>query len=98
MRSSRFIWIILAITVLLDVYVFQALKTVCQSLSPKSRYIIYGIYWTICLSAVILLLILPYVNYNNWPKSVRTYLFATLIGLFFAKVIASLFFVIGDVR
>ena len=98
MRNSRFIWIIVALTVLLDIYVFQALKTVCHGLSPKSRNIIYAIYWTVSIAALVLLVLLPYLNYNTWPKSVRTYLFATLVGLFFAKLIASLFFLIDDVR
>jgi predicted MPP superfamily phosphohydrolase len=98
MRNTRFLWIIVAITILLDIYVFQALKTVSHNLSPKSRYIIYAIYWTLSIAAIVLLLVLPYVNYTNWPKSLRTYLFATLVGLFFAKVIASLFFLVDDVR
>jgi predicted MPP superfamily phosphohydrolase len=98
MRSTRFLWIIVAITILLDIYVFQALKAVSHNLSPKSRYIIYAIYWALSIAAIGLLLVLPYVNYTNWPKSVRTYLFATLVGLFFAKVIASLFFFVDDVR
>jgi predicted MPP superfamily phosphohydrolase len=42
--------------------------------------------------------VLPYLNYGNWPKSLRTYLFATVVGLFFSKLIASLFFVVDDVR
>jgi uncharacterized protein len=98
MRNTRFLWIIVAITILLDIYVFQALKTVSHHLSPKSRYILYAIYWTLSIAAIVLLLVLPYVNYSNWPKSIRTYLFATLVGLFFAKVIASLFFFVDDVR
>jgi uncharacterized protein len=98
MRSSRFLWIIIAITVLLDIYVFQAIKTVSHSLSPRGRNVLYGIYWTLSLATLFLLILLPYVNYNSWPKTVRTYLFATLVGLFFAKVIASLFFLVDDVR
>ena len=98
MRNSKFLWIIVAIMALLDIYVFQAVKVVCQSLSPKARFLVYGIYWTFSICALVLLIILPYVNYANWPKSVRTYLFATLVGLFFAKLIASLFFVVDDVR
>lgn len=98
MRSSKFLWIILAIMLLMDLYVFQALKTVVQSYSTRARYIVFGIYWAISIAAIVLLLVLPYVNYGNWPKSLRTYLFATVVGLFFSKLIACLFFVVDDVR
>jgi predicted MPP superfamily phosphohydrolase len=44
------------------------------------------------------MLVLPYINYENWPKAVRTYVFATIVGLFFAKLIAAIFFLLDDVR
>lgn len=98
MRNSKFLWIIVAIMVLMDLYVFQALKTIVHPNSTRTRYIVFGIYWTISIAAIILLLVLPYLNYTSWPKSLRTYVFATVVGLFFAKLIACLFFLIDDVR
>jgi predicted MPP superfamily phosphohydrolase len=98
MRSAKFLWIIVAIMALMDIYVFQALKTVCQSLSPRSKTIIYGLYWTLSIVTLLLLIFLPSLNYNNWPKTLRTYLFATIVGLFFAKLVACIFFLIDDVR
>src|SRR5688500_11849487 len=98
MRNSKFLWIIIAIMVLMDLYVFQALKTVLHSNSPRTRYIVFGIYWTISIAAIVLLILLPTLNYTNWPKWIRTYLFATVVGLFFSKLIACLFFLVDDVR
>jgi len=41
---------------------------------------------------------MPYISYDSWPRAVRTYLFATIVGLFFAKIIAVVFFMLDDVR
>ncbi len=98
MRNSGFRWIIIVIMLLLDFYVFQAVKVVSQAAPPKIRIAIYALYWTISVVAIILLALLPYISYESWPRSVRTYLFATIVGLFFAKVIAVVFFLVDDIR
>jgi len=98
MRNSGFRWIIMVIMLLLDFYVFQAIKVVSQGAPPKIRITIYALYWTISIVAILLMALLPYINYESWPRSVRTYLFATIVGLFFAKVIAVVFFLVDDIR
>jgi len=98
MRNPAFVWIILVIMLLLDLYVFQAVKIVSNGASAKTRQVIYIAYWTLSAATVILLLLMPYTNYEKWPRAVRTYLFATILGLFFAKVISVVFFLIDDIR
>lgn len=98
MRNSGFLWIIILIMVCLDIYVFQAVKLVTQGVSSKTRMIIYTSYWTISVIAVIILILLPIINWESWPRSLRNYLFATVVGLFFAKLIATVFFLIDDIR
>ncbi|HYJ37633.1 MAG TPA: metallophosphoesterase [Chitinophagaceae bacterium] len=98
MRNSGFRWIIVAIMLLLDFYVFQAIKLVSQDAPPKIRLAIYALYWGVSIVAILLLALLPYISYESWPRSVRTYLFATIVGLFFAKIIAVVFFMLDDVR
>src|SRR2546423_2789133 len=83
---------------LLDLYVFQAVKFVSHDVSPKIRLFIYVFYWTISAVAIILLVLLPFISYESWPRAVRTYLFATIVGLFFAKIIAVVFFLVDDIR
>lgn len=82
---------------LLDVYIFQVIKLVAPS-SGRVRLFIFIVYWILSIMALGILIALPYVNYENWPKSIRTYVFAVIVGLFFAKLVASLFFAIDDVR
>lgn len=98
MRSSP-VWLVLAgFMILLDLYVFQIVKTVSQSGGPKTRSIIFVTYWFISIAALIILFILPLLNLDNYSKSVRSTVFAVIIGLFLAKLIASVFFLVDDIR
>ena len=97
MRSSP-VWLILAgFMILLDLYVFQIIKTVSNG-SPKTRSIIFTSYWTISIIALIVLFILPLLNLDNYSKGVRSTVFAIIIGFFLAKLIASVFFLVDDIR
>lgn len=98
MRNTGILWIIALIMAVMDIYVFQVVRMLAQSASPKARIIVFSVYWLISAFALLLMIILPYVNYSNWPKPIRTYLFAIMIGLFFSKLFASMFFLIDDIR
>ncbi len=98
MRSPTFILIFLAIMILLDTYVFQAIKMVSSSASPKTKTIIYTIYWAISILAIIGFLIFVLTDPDFLPKKVRTYLFATIVGLFLGKLISVVFFLVDDIR
>ena len=98
MRSPTFVIIFLIIMILLDTYVFQALKVVSQSASPKTKTIIYSIYWGISILSIIAFLVFVLTGPEFLPKRVRTYLFATVIGLFMGKSISVVFFLVDDIR
>lgn len=98
MRNSGFIWVIITLLVLLDVYVYQVLKVVTLSNAQRTRVIIFGIYWLIAALAVLFLIAMPYLKPDSLPKPLRTYVFAIVVGLFFAKLLAATFFVVDDVR
>lgn len=98
MRNTPFWWILIGFMVLLDIYFFQALKVVASNTSARTKTIIYTSYWIISIAAIVVLLILPYIQFDKQAKLFRTTIFAMIAGLFFAKVVASLFFMIDDVR
>src|SRR5690348_10573561 len=98
MRTPVGALIFVAIMLLVDTYVFLAIKTVSHNASPKTRTIIFSIYWTISAIAVIGFLIFILTDHDFLPKKFRTYLFATIIGLFLAKFIAIVFLLVDDVR
>ena len=98
MRSVRTWWIIAAIMLLLDFYVFQALKTVAQNASEKTRLVIFIGYWLISGATLALLLCFPYIQGLQTSKFFRNYIFAILIGLFLAKLIGAAIFLTDDLR
>jgi predicted MPP superfamily phosphohydrolase len=84
--------------ILLDFYVFQAIKVVANPAGPRFRTIILYAYWIISISAVVTLLILPYLYFEHQNKIMKSTIFALIIGLFIAKLIAAVFFLVDDIR
>ena len=98
MRTPLSAFIFIAILLLIDVYIFQAVKAVSVSASPRSRTIIYNTYWVISALVVLGFLIFSIVKPEAMPKVLRTYLFAIMIGIFLAKLTAVFFVLIDDIR
>ena len=98
MRSATSWWIIALVIFLLDLYVFQALKTVSQQGSERGRQAIFISYWVVSFFTIATMLSFPYLQFLQTSKIFRNYVFAILIGLFLAKLIGSLFFVADDIR
>lgn len=98
MRTPLGAAIFIAIAILMDTYIFQAIKAVSQSASPKTKTIIYAIYWGLSVLAILSFLIFLFTDHNFLGKKFRTYLFATAIGLFLAKMVAIVFFLVDDLR
>ncbi len=98
MRNTPFWWILIVLMVLLDFYVFQAIKQISSPATARVRTIIYVSYWVMSGLAVLTLLILPSLHFTNQSKMARSTIFAIIIGLFFAKLIAALFLFIDDLR
>lgn len=98
MRNSPYWWILIGFMILLDFYVFQAVKLVSTPAGSKLRtFILYG-YWFISIGAIVTLLILPYLHFEHQSKLARSTIFAIIAGIFFAKVLAAVFFLVDDIR
>jgi uncharacterized protein len=84
--------------IVLDIYVFQAIKFVSQSAGSRTRLIIFTTYWAVSIIALLTIVLLPYLNLESWNKSFRAVVFAIIIALFFSKLIAAIFLLIDDIR
>lgn len=98
MRNSPYWWVLIGFMILLDFYVFQAVKVIAHPAGARAKTIIYFSYWILSVLALVTLIILPYLQFEHQSKLFRTTIFAVIAGLFFAKVIASVFFLIDDIR
>src|SRR5690606_8086074 len=41
---------------------------------------------------------MPQLGADNWPKTVRSYVFALIVAVFFSKLLASTFLLVDDLR
>ncbi len=97
MRNPTFLWIIVGIMLVLEIYIFQAVKIVLPATQPRLRLTIFVIYWIISILLLVSLLSFPYL-YETFPKQLRSYLLAIIVGAFFSMLIASLFLALDDIR
>ena len=96
MRSWRYIWVVPILVLLLDLYVFQAIKAASQSASPRMRSVIYAVYWLVSILALLLLCFLPYMYRRfTWMQG---YAFFILIGFYLAKLLVAGFLAVDDLR
>ncbi len=98
MRNSLFWWIAIGLMVVVDIYVFQVVRSLSYNLSERVRLFVYSGYWIISIAAIALLLLLPYLNLEKEPRFPRGAVFAVILGLFFAKLLGAVFFMVDDLR
>ena len=98
MRNSPFWLIIIGIMLLLDLYVFQAIKIVSQSAAPKTRSIVFISYWVISIAALLIFILLPFLKLDNFSKGLRSIVFALIVAIFFAKLATAVFLLVDDIR
>ncbi len=97
----RSIWgqiIFIVIILLIDLYIFQAVKAVSANSSTRTKTIIQGIYVGLSILFITCFLLSSYSNSLSIPKIIRTYLFAMVAGLFVTKIAIIFFIAIDDVR
>ena len=98
MRNATTWWIIALVMFLLDLYVYQALRLVSQNATEKARMVIHIAYWLISALTLATILSFPYVQALQTSRVFRNYIFSILVGLFFAKILGSVFFLADDLR
>ncbi len=98
MRNSGTWWVIALIMLLLDLYVYQALRSVTQQTSDRVRLLIHGAYWLVSALTLLAMLAFPYIQSLQTSKLFRNYVFAILVGLFFAKLVGAVIFLADDFR
>lgn len=89
--------IILLILLAVDLYFYQAVKTVSSGLSSEKRNLVNYIYWTLCALLYAMLLIAAIVGQHNIPKLFRTYIFSFFIIMELSKILGIIFLLFDDV-
>lgn len=98
MKTPFMIFVVIAILILLDLYVFMAIKVLSASALPRTRSIIFYAYWFLTLLTISSVLFLTFGDPNSISRVSRSYITAVLIGLTVSKIAAATFFLIDDIR
>jgi uncharacterized protein len=98
MHRSRFWWLILVFMLLIDSYYFTVFNSIINVPSAGLQNLLSIGYWTISLSAIATLFILPRIHFEKQARIGKARIFTLVIGLFFAKLIGSVFFLADDIR
>ena len=96
MRSPRFFLIVVVVALLIDLYVFQAIKTVTQGMAFRWRMVIFVLHWALAVLAIGTFIAAPFLHFQD-PRT-NNYLFAFIAGLYIAKLLTAGFMLIDDIR
>jgi predicted MPP superfamily phosphohydrolase len=87
--------IVLLLLFLIDLYVFQAIKTVTQNLDPTAQKAIYFLYWAV-FAITAATFALATATRGTPPNAYKTYLASTLFIIFASKLVVVLFLLLDD--
>lgn len=96
MTRSLIPWIILILTVLMDIYGFTAIKNLFQDSAPRSKSIAYGIYWSMTIYVVIFFIISISLNLRENSTPVTRFMLGLVLGIFISKLFLSIFLLLQD--
>ncbi|SIT94529.1 hypothetical protein SAMN05444128_3623 [Pontibacter indicus] len=89
------IGIVVFILFLVDLYVFQAIKTVTQNLSASAQRIIYILHWAVFAITAATFTVASFTR-GTPPDTFKTYLASTLFIIFASKLVVVLFLFVDD--
>ncbi|WP_377491818.1 metallophosphoesterase [Pontibacter toksunensis] len=89
------IGIVVLLLFVVDLYVFQAIKTVTQNLSPTAQKVIYFLHWAI-FAITAGTFALASATRGTPPNAIKTYLASTLFIIFASKLVVVLFLFVDD--
>ncbi|WP_276499007.1 metallophosphoesterase [Pontibacter litorisediminis] len=87
--------IVILLLFLVDLYVFQAIRTVTQNLGPVAQKIIYFIHWAI-FAVTVATFSLASATRGTPPDAFKTYLASTLFIIFASKLVIVAFLLLDD--
>jgi hypothetical protein len=89
--------LVAVIFILIDLYVFQALKIAVQNFSPLSKNIVFGIYWGFTAITLLGFFLYHFGNPDFFSRVARQFMLVLVFMNYLSKTIALLVLLIGDV-
>ncbi|MGJ3234674.1 metallophosphoesterase [Marivirga sp.] len=89
--------LVAVIFILIDLYVFQALKIAVQNFSPLGKNIAFGIYWGFTAITLLGFFLYHFTNPDLFSRVARQFMLVIVFMNYISKTIALLVLLIGDV-
>ncbi|GAB3689795.1 metallophosphoesterase [Spirosoma flavus] len=97
MNRASLVFILPVIMLLIDWYVWQAVKTVSRSASESTQRIITIAYWSLTALSLIIYVVMQLLPPDSLSRQVRTFLWAGIAIPYFSKVFTILILLIDDI-
>lgn len=98
MRTPFGAIVFLFLLILVDTYVFFSVRHLTLGLSEKGKWWFNVVFWLLSTLTILSFLFFVISGRQDMSHKFRTHLFAFIIGLFLAKLIALVFFLLDDGR
>lgn len=97
MNRITFISIVAVLFVMMDWYVFQAIRYLLDEISGNWRKVFYGLYWAITLFCIAGMFYYNLGGKDDISREMRTIIFSVIFINFFSKIFGVIFLMIDDV-
>ncbi|MBD2702674.1 metallophosphoesterase [Spirosoma sp. BT702] len=97
MNRASLVFVLPVIMLLIDWYVWQAVKTVSRSASESTQRVITLIYWGFTVLSLLLFVVMQLLPPDSLSRQVRTFLWASIAIPYFSKVFTILILLIDDI-
>ncbi|HYV94926.1 MAG TPA: metallophosphoesterase, partial [Chitinophagales bacterium] len=96
---SRFIPLLIATAILvsIDIYAFQAIRTVMQNSGLTAKRVVTITYWLISLITLGFIWYIMFFDYYELPKIIRVYLISAIFIFYIPKILVVAFMLIDDI-
>ncbi|CCH56633.1 metallophosphoesterase [Fibrisoma limi BUZ 3] len=97
MNRTAFFLIVPAIFLLIDAYVYQAIKALTRNATESTQRTIALIYWGFTALSILTYVVMQVIPPDSISRNTRTFIWASLVIPYFSKVFAVLVILIDDV-
>ncbi|MBL0342059.1 MAG: metallophosphoesterase [Bacteroidetes bacterium] len=89
--------ILLLLLLVIDLYVFSGVKFLTRNLQPVGIKLVWLGYWSVTAICFTIIIWGLFVDWNYWPKAIRTYSFAFIFVTYFSKLFFIFFLFLDDI-
>ncbi|RIV18245.1 metallophosphoesterase [Fibrisoma montanum] len=97
MNRTAFFLIVPAIFLLIDTYVYQAIKALTRNATESTQRTVALIYWGFTALSILTYVVMQVIPPDSISRNTRTFIWASLVIPYFSKVFAVLVILIDDI-